>query len=122
MALTPEVPKLDWPLRLTATGKIAVVDQDTIDDVRKCVRVLLHTPLGARSLAPAVGVPDPTFTAGIDPAGLRKRLEHPEFGEPRAAIRVTAQPATPGGQQRVKIGVDLADAPRGLDADATDEP
>lgn len=117
----PDRPHLAFPLELSDDGRLVVHEQDTLEDVRSCVRVLLRTPLGARPLAPDVGVPDPTFTRGINPPVLKRTLEHPDNGEPRADVTVRALDPLPSGQQQVSIGVDLADEPRGIDPDAIDQ-
>jgi hypothetical protein len=115
MAERVKIPHIAWPLRLTDDGTLAVVEQDTIEDVRQCVRVLRRTPLGARPLAPLVGVPDPTFSAGVDPEDLEERLEDEDTGEPRAEVTVTATPIE-NGRQRIRIAVQLA-----ADADSGDQ-
>src|SRR5690606_19293544 len=91
----PEIPHLAFPLRLV-NGQLAQVEQGSIEDVHGCVIALIHTPLGARPLAPDVGVPDPTFTAGVDPDELTGRLER---DEPRARVTVTSEPTGPDGAQ-----------------------
>jgi phage baseplate assembly protein W len=101
------VPHLAWPLRLTADGTFLTVEQDSLDDVRQCVAVLLNTPRGVRPLAPDVGIEDPTF-AGADPDGLQQTLEEQE---PRATLTVTAGPPDATGEQTVQIIVDLASEP-----------
>jgi phage baseplate assembly protein W len=101
----PEVPHLKVPLELADDGSFAVVEQDTIDDVRQCVQVLLHTPLGIRPLAPDIGVEDPTFGMGVDPHALAAVLEEQE---PRAAVTVLAAPVDPSGEQLLEVHVALA--------------
>lgn len=99
------VPHLAFPLRQAADGGLAVVEQDTIDDVRQCVHVLLRTPIGARPLAPAVGVDDPTFSSGVDGDELAARLEDQE---PRATVSVSASVVDDTGGQEIEIDVALA--------------
>lgn len=106
-----ERPHLAWPLRRAADGSLAAVEQDTIDDVRRCVRVLLRTPLGARPLSPATGVPDPTFSAGLDAAELEQTLTS-EDNEPRSDVRVTTAPVNASGRQKPQIRVGLAGGPQ----------
>lgn len=117
----PERPHLAYPLELDAAGRLKVHEQDTLEDVRSCVRVLMRTPIGARALAPLVGVPDPTFTKGVNAGVLRRILEHPVNGEPRARVSVRALRPLATGEQQVSIAIDLADDPRGIDPDATDQ-
>lgn len=103
-----DIPHLAYPLRLAPDGTFAVVEQDGIDDVRQCVHVLLRTPLGARPLAPQIGVEDPTFTSGVDPDELQQTLEEQED---RATVTVTTTPVDPTGEQQITVEVALADDP-----------
>jgi phage baseplate assembly protein W len=100
----PEIPHLAFPLRLDG-GSFAVVEQDTVEDVRQCVHVLLRTPLGIRPLAPEVGVDDPTFTEGVDGDALAAQLEEQE---PRAVVTVTTSPIDERGEQVLEVRVALA--------------
>lgn len=108
MATVPDQPQhLAYPLRLLADGTFETVEQDTLDDVRQCVQVLLNTPVGVRPLAPQVGIPDYTFQ-GVDPDELQELLEDQED---RAVITITtSDPAQTGddGEQSVIIDVELA--------------
>lgn len=97
-----EIPHIAWPLRF-AGDRLAVVEQDTLADVRQCVHLLVHTPIGARPLAPEIGLEDPTF-AGVDPEVLEADLEE---WEDRAAVTVAAT-LSPDGRQGVRIDVALA--------------
>src|SRR5690606_15301925 len=103
--LDGRVPHLAYPLRRAASGALAVVEQDTLADVRQCVHLLARTPRGARPLAPDIGVEDPTFGGGVDPLALAGDLES---WEPRAAVRVEADGPGGDGAQRVRVHVDLA--------------
>ena len=100
-----EIPHLRWPLRI-ADGQLQLVEQDTLEDVRQCVHLLLRTPLGARPLAPEVGIEDPTFTAGVDADVLAGRLEEMED---RARITVDTTGVDEHGRQRVRVYVALAE-------------
>jgi phage baseplate assembly protein W len=102
--LDDRVPHLVFPLRQAPSGALAVLEQDTLDDVRQCVHVLMLTPLGYRPLAPEVGIADPTFTAGIDAAELESQLEEQEA---RARVTVATPGPDAGGQQQVVVRVAL---------------
>lgn len=108
MASVPDQPQhLAYPLRLLPDGTFATVDQDTLDDVRQCVQVLLNTPQGIRPLAPSIGISDYAFQ-GIDPDELQALLEDQED---RAVVTITLpDPATTAadGEQTVTIDVQLA--------------
>jgi phage baseplate assembly protein W len=98
-----DVPHLAWPLRMDGTS-LADVEQDTIDDVRQCVNVLLHTPPGARPLAPDVGIEDLAF-AGVDGEVLAAQLEDQED---RATVRIVVAPTDETGEQVAELHVSLA--------------
>jgi phage baseplate assembly protein W len=100
-----DVPHLQWPLRIH-DGRLQVVEQDTIEDVRQCVHALLVTPRGARPLAPELGIDDPTFI-GVDPERLAADLQD---AEPRAIVTVELAGPDQHGQQQVPVHVELADA------------
>jgi phage baseplate assembly protein W len=110
-----DVPHLRWPFRLTAGADLPgqvphaplqLVEQDTIDDVRQSVHLLMRTPRGARPLAPDVGIDDPTFSVGIDPQLLAAQIE--EF-EDRARVTVATAGVDAAGQQTVTVRVALVD-------------
>jgi phage baseplate assembly protein W len=120
MARAIDVPHIAFPMRLDAAGALVTNEQDSLDEVQQCVLVLLRTPLGARPLAPGVGVADPTFTDGIDPEALTATLTNVETGEPRADVQVTVQPVDQAGRQPIAIAIGLADDARGIDPDSRD--
>ena len=100
----PPIGHIIYPGSLAADGSWDIVEQDSLGDVQQCVRVLLHTPLGIRPLAPLVGVTDPTFV-GVDADDLMERLNR---DEPRGATDVVvAPPAGYGEEQDVTITVEL---------------
>ena len=107
--MPPVNPHFAFPLTLTPAGDFAVVEQDELPEVRQCVIVLLGTPRGGRALAPDVGIPDPTFTTGIDPGALEAQLMDPETGEPRARVTVTTTAVSARtGRQGARVDVQLA--------------
>lgn len=83
------VPHFSFPLRLAADGGLATVEQDTIDDVAQCVRVLVDTAVGERVELPAYGIEDPSFTEGIDRDEIRRAVDE---WEPRAALMIESEP------------------------------
>jgi hypothetical protein len=68
--------------------------------------VIAVTPKGARPLSPDVGVVDPTFTDGVDPAQLTADLED---AHPLALVSVQVDGPDTYGQQTVTVNVDLAE-------------
>lgn len=69
------------PFRV-AGGRAVVLEQDTVPEITQCARVVLMTPLGARTEVPDFGLADQVFTrrgaAGACAAALAT-------WEPRAA-------------------------------------
>src|SRR5687767_8720500 len=55
-------PHFAFPFRLKASGRsVAVVEQDSEEDITNCVEVLLRTERGSRIEVPDYGIDDPTF-------------------------------------------------------------
>ncbi|MCB0954657.1 MAG: hypothetical protein KDB12_00710 [Ilumatobacter sp.] len=102
--MAPVIPHIRWPFGLSPAAGLAVVDQDTIQDVQQCVHVLLHTPRGSRPLAPHIGTDDNTFRADY-PAGAVAR-EVSEW-EPRAVVGITPTTSTDGQVIRVSVHTTL---------------
>jgi len=63
---------------------VAVVEQDTLEDVANCVVAIMVTVKGSRDLAPEFGVPDLIFTN--QPIGVHDLLISSQ--EPRAELDV----------------------------------
>lgn len=100
----PEPMHLAFPLRLEPDGSLRQVAQDSLEDVRSCVHVNLHTPVGARPLAPDIGIDDITFSVGVDAESLTAELEGME---PRARVSITASPIDERGHQQLQVDVGL---------------
>lgn len=84
-----DVPHLRIPLQL-ASGSLATVDQDTVDDIAQCVTAILQTPLGLSDELPDLGLTEQTFyEGGADVQEIQQQLtDH----EPRAQTLVTDAP------------------------------
>ena len=81
------IPHLSLPLRLV-DGQFATVEQDTVEDILQCVRVVLTTPEGFREELPDFGLPDQTFLqGGADTAVIEETIAE---WEPRADAQVYA--------------------------------
>lgn len=63
-----------YPMRF-AGGRIAVVDEASTDGITQQLRILVGTRRGERHLAPAYGIADPTFRAGVDPVDVQAGVE-----------------------------------------------
>lgn len=95
-----------WPFRM-AGKRLAVVEQDSIEDVQQNVRAYLHTPRGERPLSPDFGLEDPTFSAGVNTALLAADIEAAEDG--RAVVTVDAGAVDAYGRQTINVSVELAE-------------
>lgn len=83
-------PRLDIPFRFTttraqATPTAATVEQDTLDDIRNGVEIVLRYPRGYRSDVPDFGILDMTFEQAP------VRLEDVDFSIQRWEPRARAQ-------------------------------
>lgn len=77
------VTHLAFPFRLDYHGSPEVVDQDSLEDVSQCVRVLVSTVRGERLELPEYGLPDPVFAPdGMVADGVARAVER---WEPRVA-------------------------------------
>lgn len=85
--MTPDVPRLAWPLRLVG-GRFATVEQDSDDDIAQCIKAIVQTSPGERADLPDMGLADPVFEEQpLDVDALREMVAR---HEPRAAITATA--------------------------------
>lgn len=85
VALPVRVPHFDLPFRFV-NGSVAVVDQDTEDDIANCVEAILRTPYGYRTQDGIVdfGNHDPLFE--IQPVDIELIKSTIESQEPRSHI------------------------------------
>jgi phage baseplate assembly protein W len=90
-------------------ASLAVVEQDSIDDVTQCVRVICSTPQGSRTDDPELGVPDQTFAqGGADPDAIVDAVAR---SEERAEIEIDAtldERELAQGRDRLAVRVALA--------------
>lgn len=94
-----ERPHIAFPFAYEADGSLAVVEEDSVEEVAACVANIAICPQGYRLDAPDFGVPDPSFaTLPIDPDSLQHAIAK---SEPRATLGVTVTPNTdqPWNQQ-----------------------
>jgi phage baseplate assembly protein W len=89
-----DIPHLAWPVRLGPGGQLAVVEQDTVDEIVQNVAVITSTTVGARVERPDFGVSDQTFEQQpLDTRVLQQRIDR---FEPRASATLDqAWPPTP---------------------------
>jgi phage baseplate assembly protein W len=85
-----DVPHLDIPLRFDGTGHLAVVEQDTVDDIAACVEAVLRTRPGERSELPNFGTSAILFTElPVDRETLVAQIKQ---WEPRAGLLIEENP------------------------------
>lgn len=80
-----QIPHIDLPLRFEGT-RLAVVEQDSPDEVANSVETVLRYTPGDRPDVPDFGTPDQTFKqGGADPDEIERSIE---TWEPRATTFV----------------------------------
>lgn len=86
----PDVPHFDLPFRWDSTGHVAVVEQDSVDDVANCVEAVVRTRVGERDEHPNFGSPERLF--GELPVTTEELRAAIERWEPRAGLLIEAAP------------------------------
>lgn len=84
-----QTPHFDLPLRYV-NGLVAVVEQDSIADVKNCVEAAVRTELGTRPWVPTFGITDPTFQE--QPVDLAVMAREITQSESRAILNMTQSP------------------------------
>ena len=89
-----DTPHFHFPFSLASDGKsVSVEEQDTPEEIRGCVELILRTPQGHRSELPAFGIADLTFrqvtAEGLDVSDV---VEAVETWEPRADALLSDAP------------------------------
>lgn len=77
-----DIPHFKTPFQIIG-GKVAVVEQDSDDDILACVETVLRTTIGDRIEEPEFGVEDTTFTTSTEHIENEVREAINEW-EPRA--------------------------------------
>ena len=93
---------LAHPFSITPGGTVATVDAGSDEHHAQLLEALIRTTPGERPLAPAFGLPDPTFR-GINLGELRSRVE---LWGPPVTIAAVDSSAIEGGMQDVRIEFD----------------
>lgn len=84
-----DIPHLKWPVQF-ANGQALVVEQDSIDDVLQCCKVVLSYPKGFAVELPEFGTPDQAFHQGSADVGeINAALDR---WEPRARQLIDEHP------------------------------
>lgn len=79
------VPHLAFPLRLSG-GRLATVEQDSMDEIEQCVEIVLRTERGTRLGQIEFGIEDPTFGDTLD---LSDMVNAVGTWEPRAITAIS---------------------------------
>lgn len=77
------VPHLAFPFRLSGDGTVAVVEQDTLDEVAQNVEVIVRTRTGTRIEIPEFGI-DALLFGQVDGDDAESLLQQVARWEPRA--------------------------------------
>lgn len=85
---SPTIPKFRIPLQMQ-NGRLALVEQDSQDNVAGCVYALLSYERGSRVEDPDFGVEDPTFSQL--PFDTQEWLEQIHRYEPRAGVATSEE-------------------------------
>lgn len=102
--------QLAYPLRFV-NGLPVTVPQDSDEEIRQCVAVILAYPEGACLDLPEFGVPDPTFEQnGIDTATVQRVVER---WEPRAPVSVTRAVVLSGDLDELRANISRSKGGRG---------
>jgi phage baseplate assembly protein W len=88
------IPHFAFPARFDASGHLATVEQDSLDDVAACVEATLRTRVGERVELPQFGVFDLAFRQ--QPVPLEQLVAQVVAWEPRAQRLATDQPERVG--------------------------
>lgn len=99
---TPTIPKLRVPLRLE-NGRLALVEQDSQDNVAACVYSILSYERGSRIEDPDFGVESRLFDQM--PVDVDEWLEQIAAYEPRAEVQTEQEVGDLIGAVLVEVGL-----------------
>jgi hypothetical protein len=84
-----DTPHFNIPFKLGPVGA-DVVEQDSIEDIRNSILMIVSTPLGWRDEVPEFGMDDPTLLR--QPIGADQLGADIQAQEPRAMVLATERP------------------------------
>lgn len=96
------VPKLKVPIQMGSTG-LAVVEQDSVDEVAQCAYAVIATPRGSRIEEPEFGVEEAVFDQL--PIDTEEWVAAVEEWEPRAEAETAQEIEEMTAAIRVEVGV-----------------
>ncbi len=97
-----QVPHIKLPYTLTDAGT-AVVEQDSHEEIRQCVELILRTEVGSRIEVPEFGIEDLAFARSTDQIE-QEVLRAVEEWEPRAGAIADAEIL----EMSAKVGIEIA--------------
>lgn len=95
-----QIPHLAVPIRFE-NDEIAVVEQDSPDDIAQCVEAVLRTIVGTRIDAPEYGISDPTFHQISPSPSAEAYVQAVERFEPR--VRLLGEAEIEGMVERIVL-------------------
>jgi phage baseplate assembly protein W len=98
-----EIPHIALPFRFVGTS-VAVVEQDTEDEVLQCVETICRYVPGMRSEYPEFGIPDQAFRDEPDTDEVREAIE--EY-EPRASVVLDSELLLDELAARINVSVEV---------------
>jgi phage baseplate assembly protein W len=84
------VPHSALPFRIE-NGRVAEVEQDSVEEIEGCVEAILRTFVGTRIDAPDFGVPDESFVQQTPNPSAEVYIAAIEQAEPRARVLGSAR-------------------------------
>jgi phage baseplate assembly protein W len=85
-----DTPHFAFPMRRAPNGSVAVVEQETVDEIEACVLAILHTRAGELDDQPDFGISEYTFTQ--QPISREQVAEEVLRTEERASLLVEEEP------------------------------
>lgn len=98
------VPKLSWPIRLTRSGRYAVVEQDSIEEIEQCVAIIATLEKGEIEDLPELGLRPRVLTENTD-AQIADMATEIRAIEPRADVDVVIRAATTATDRNIDLTV-----------------
>lgn len=102
-------PHFGWPFTFSPETGVAVVEQDSLDEIMANVRLIVSCPLGAWLDVPSFGVPSPLFAqAPVNTSGIEQAIVQ---WEPRAVTTAREYPdAFNDATRNIVVNVSTAQA------------
>jgi hypothetical protein len=105
-----DIPRLAWPLTVSANGQFSAVEQDGDQDIQQCIAAIVRHRVGDRVDLPEMGIDD--LTHAEQPVDLDSIVEVINRHEPRAATVASGAPDLVESIVAEALQVDIAWTPR----------